>query len=136
MSAQKPSSRNINDLSPRLRALFVRFDSAMRKAGIDYIVTCTYRNDADQQAAYDQGRTKQGRVITNARPGQSMHNHTDLNGDPSSNAFDIVIMKNGKPDWDTDNPNWKSAGKIGVSVGLEWAGNWKTFREYPHFQLP
>jgi peptidoglycan L-alanyl-D-glutamate endopeptidase CwlK len=25
-------------------------------------------------------------------------------------------------------------GKIGESCGLEWAGNWKTFKEFPHFQ--
>lgn len=130
-----PSSRNINDLNPRLRGIFVRFNDAMIKAGIDFIVTCTYRNNFDQQAAFDQGRTKPGRVVTNARPGESKHNAVDKSGKPASLAFDIVIMEHGKADWDIGNPKWKIAGRLGKSVGLEWAGDWKSFREYPHFQL-
>lgn len=130
-----PSSRNINDLHPRLRAIFVRFDSAMIKAGIDFIVTCTYRNDRDQDALFAQGRTAAGRVVTNAKAGQSKHNYVGDNERPASLAFDIVIMTNGKPDWNIDNPAWKIAGKIGKSVGLEWAGDWKSFKEYPHFQI-
>jgi len=31
---------------------------------------------------------------------------------------------------------WKRVGEIGEKVGLEWAGRWTTFREYPHFQHP
>lgn len=130
-----PSSRNINDLHPRLRGIFVRFNDAMIKAGIDFIVTCTFRNAVDQRAAFDQGRTKPGRIVTNALPGQSKHNHVDNTGKPASLAFDIVIMEHGKPDWDINNPKWKIAGRLGKSVGLEWAGDWKSFREYPHFQL-
>ena len=73
--------------------------------------------------------------MTNAKAGQSLHNHIDEKGSPSSDAFDIVIMRNGKPDWDKKNPAWGIAGTIGESVGLEWAGNWKSFKEFPHFQL-
>lgn len=124
------------NMSPRLRSLYVRFDEKMRAAGIAYIITSTYRNDADQQALYDQGRTRPGPIVTNAKPGQSRHNAVDRNGMPAAEAFDIVIMENGKPDWNVGNPKWKIAGKIGVSVGLEWAGNWTRFREYPHFQQP
>ena len=29
---------------------------------------------------------------------------------------------------------FKRLGQIGKSIGLEWAGDWVTFREYPHFQ--
>lgn len=130
------ASRNIADLSPRLRSMYVRFDAALREAKIDFIVTCTYRSNDEQKALYNQGRTAYGPIVTNAGPGQSLHNKTDERGKPCSEAFDIVIMKNGKPDWDIKNPSWKEAGKIGERIGLEWAGNWKSFREYPHFQLP
>ena len=27
-------------------------------------------------------------------------------------------------------------GAIGVSIGLEWGGNWKSIVDKPHFQLP
>lgn len=129
------SSREISTLHPRLRSLFLQFDMKMREAGIDYIVTCAYRNNYDQDQLYAQGRTKVGARVTNARAGQSLHNSVDTAGNPASRAFDIVIMKNGKPDWDVKNPNWLRAGKIGESVGLEWAGRWTSFKEYPHFQL-
>jgi peptidoglycan L-alanyl-D-glutamate endopeptidase CwlK len=129
------SSRNINDLHPRLREIFVRFDAAMKKAGIDFIVTCTYRNNADQDALFAQGRITSGHVVTNAKAGQSKHNGVNIDGKPASTAFDIVIISNGKADWNVGNPAWKIAGRLGKSVGLEWAGDWKSFKEYPHFQL-
>lgn len=130
------SSRDIKDLHPKMQALFVQFDSAMKRANIDYIVTCTYRNDEDQNELYALGRTKRGNVVTNARAGESLHNHVNADtGKPESLAFDICIMQNGKCDWSTQNPAWKRAGEIGTKIGLEWAGNWKSFKEYPHFQL-
>ena len=131
-----PSSRNINDLCPQMRALFVRFSNAMAQAGYDFIVTCTYRNNEDQTALYNQGRVNSKPIVTNAKAGESKHNCVDSEGKPASQAFDIVLMTNGKPDWDRRNPKWRLAGKIGTSVGLEWAGNWPNFSEYPHFQLP
>jgi peptidoglycan L-alanyl-D-glutamate endopeptidase CwlK len=130
------TSRNIGDLDPRLQSLFVRFDIAMKEQHIDYIVTCTYRNDADQQALYDQGRKNPGKIVTNAKPGESMHNKTDSAGKPAALAFDIAILENGKIDWNASNPKWTKAGNIGKLIGLEWAGDWKSFKEYPHFQLP
>lgn len=129
------SSRDIKDLHPRLREIFVRFNAAMIKAGVDFILTCTYRNDFDQQKAFDQGRTTPGHVVTNALPGQSKHNYTGSGGIPSSRAFDIAIMDHGKIDWSRENPKWKIAGRIGKSLGLTWGGDWKSFSEYPHFEL-
>lgn len=129
------ASRNIYDLSAAARVLYVKFDAAMRAAGIDYIVTCTYRSNDDQTALYAQGRTKPGAIVTNAKAGQSKHNAVDADGKPASQAFDIVIMKNGKPDWDVKDPDWMRAGAIGESVGLEWAGRWISFKEFPHFQI-
>jgi peptidoglycan L-alanyl-D-glutamate endopeptidase CwlK len=29
---------------------------------------------------------------------------------------------------------WQRIGKTGKEAGLEWAGDWKRFKEYPHFQ--
>lgn len=30
--------------------------------------------------------------------------------------------------------DWDEIGEIGVSIGLEWGGNWKEFLDRPHFQ--
>lgn len=130
------SSRNLSDMHPRLMQLFMAFKRGMDDAKIEFIVTATYRNDADQNAAYKQGRGAPGAIVTNAKSGESPHNVTFPSGKPCACAFDIVIMSNGKPDWNVNNPAWKKAGKIGKEIGLEWAGDWTTFKEYPHFQLP
>lgn len=129
------ASRNVNDLSPRMQELYKSFEAAMAAAEIDYILTCTYRSNDEQQRLYNQGRTTKGPVVTNAKPGQSKHNCMDR-GKPAAQAFDICIMKDGKLDWDVKNPDWRKAGELGKGVGLEWAGDWKSFKEYPHFQQP
>ena len=63
--------------------------------------------------------------MTRAKAGQSWHNHRC--------ALDVVPLVNGKAIWD-DQAMWKQVGEIGKACGLEWAGDWKTFKEYPHFQ--
>jgi len=48
-----------------------------------------------------------------------------------------VPLRAGKPVWGTsgeDGKLWQKVGEIGKSCGLEWAGDWKVFKEYPHFQ--
>jgi peptidoglycan L-alanyl-D-glutamate endopeptidase CwlK len=40
----------------------------------------------------------------------------------------------GKPRWDVKDAVWQEVGRLGKAAGLEWAGDWKRFREYPHFQ--
>lgn len=135
---QYRSTRDISALHPRLRSIYIQFDGKMHLAGIDFIVTATYRNNVDQDALYAIGRTvgKKGATVTNAKGGESKHNNVDAQGAPLSLAFDIAIMRAGKIDWDKKNPDWKRAGAIGKSLGLVWAGDFKTFPEYPHFQLP
>jgi peptidoglycan L-alanyl-D-glutamate endopeptidase CwlK len=124
------NSRNLNDLHPLVEALARSFLDECKKQGIDILVTSTYRDYESQQALYDQGRITSGNIVTNAKPGYSMHNFR--------NAFDVVPLRNGKPVWGLSNPEdkalWFKVGAIGKSVGLEWAGDWKSFKEYAHFQ--
>lgn len=129
------STRAIGAMHPRLAATFAKFQILMNEAGIDFIVTATFRSRQDQAALFEQGRTKPGHIVTNARPGQSAHN-VMVADRPAAAAFDICILKHGKPDWDAANPDWKKAGAIGVKCGLHWGGNWIHFKEFPHFELP
>ena len=129
------SSRKLTDLHPQMQPMVTRFLATARAAGIDLLVTCTYRSNEEQAALYAIGRTKPGRIVTNARPGRSTHNNT-LNGKPAALAVDVVPLRDGKPVWSASDPVWKRVGEIGEKVGLEWAGRWTTFREYPHFQHP
>lgn len=127
-------SRKLEDLHPKVRALAENLVFIARGEGIDIIVTCTYRSDAEQAVLYAQGRTTPGRIVTNAQPGQSLHNHR-IDGKPASLAFDVVPIRSGKAIWDPKDVVWMRVGQIGESIGLEWAGRWRRFREFPHFQL-
>lgn len=129
------SSRKLTDLHPQMQPMVTRFLANARAAGIDLLMTCTYRSNEEQAALYAIGRTKPGRIVTNARPGRSTHNNT-LNGKPAALAVDVVPLRDGKPVWSASDSVWKRVGEIGEKVGLEWAGRWTTFREYPHFQHP
>lgn len=127
------ASRDIKDCHPDLQKRVPLFLNECKKAGIDVLIYCTYRSNAEQDELYKIGRTKPGKKVTNAKAGQSKHNFT-INGKPASKAFDFVPLDNGKPAWN-DSKKYRAAGEIAVSLGLEWAGHWKTFKEYPHVQL-
>ncbi len=112
-----------------------KFLDKCRAQGIEITVTCTYRDFQEQNRLYARGRTvltehgQRVRKVTNAKAGQSFHNFRL--------AFDVVPLRHGKPVWRTDGADamlWQRIGNIGEEVGLEWAGRWKKFREYPHFQ--
>lgn len=123
------NSRDLNELHPDVKRRALAFISACDADGITIIITSTYRDAESQNALYAQGRTVPGQKVTNARAGQSFHNYRV--------AFDVVPVVNGKPVWSTSGASgqlWQQVGAIGKSCGLEWAGDWKTFREYPHFQ--
>lgn len=123
------NSRALSDLHPIVEAKARAMIDKCKQEKIDIIVTSTYRDNQAQNALYAQGRTTAGNIVTNARAGESVHNY--------KLAFDIVPMRAGKPVWGTsgtDGEIWQKVGKIGKSCGLEWAGDWKTFKEYPHFQ--
>lgn len=119
------ASRLIHDLHPPVAARCDAFVDACRRAGIDVLITSTYRDFESQAAIYAQGRTAPGRIVTNAKPGESMHNWRV--------AFDFVPVVAGKAQWD-DIPGITRCGEIAESVGLEWAGRWKSFKEMLHCQ--
>lgn len=129
------ASRSPNDLHPDILPKFHAFLRACQEQAIDVLVTCTYRSNAEQAKLYAQGRTAPGKIVTDAKPGESKHNNVSANGSPAAKAFDVVPMVNGKPDWDATDPIWERLGEIGERCGLEWAGRWTHFKEYPHFQV-
>jgi hypothetical protein len=91
---------------------------------IDLRVTDGFRSVAEQDKLYAKGRTALGSIVTKARGGYSNHNF--------GLAVDVVPFENGKLNWDTK--NYPLIGRIGISRGLEWGGNWK-FKDTPHFQM-
>jgi peptidoglycan L-alanyl-D-glutamate endopeptidase CwlK len=82
----------------------------------------------DLAALMDDLQPIAGKMRTRALPGQSAHQY--------GLAVDCVPLVAGKPIWDVKAPEWKMYGATVEDVGLEWAGTWKTFKEFPHAQMP
>ena len=120
------NSRSLDDLLPPVKERVEKFLNAAKTAEIDLLITSTYRDNASQNALYAQGRTTPGKIVTNAKAGQSWHNYRC--------AVDVVPIVAGKPRWDVKDEVWQQVGALGKAAGLEWAGDWKKFKEYPHFQ--
>ncbi|PIR69861.1 MAG: peptidase M15 [Candidatus Niyogibacteria bacterium CG10_big_fil_rev_8_21_14_0_10_46_36] len=116
---------DISLLKPKVRALAVRLIEECNKQGFSIMVSRGFRSTEQQDKYYAQGRTKPGKIITNARGGFSFHNF--------GVAFDI------RPVLDAENEHkreafYRKAGEMGMALGLEWGGAWTTFVDPPHFQ--
>ena len=92
--------------------------------GLRLRVVQALRTIAEQNALYNQGRTTPGNIVTKAKGGTSYHNY--------ALAMDVVLVENREAVW-TILPN--EVVKIGEGFGFEWGGNWKGFKDYPHFQM-
>lgn len=119
------NSRNLTDLLPVVQLKAEQFVAACKKQQIDVLIYNTYRDNEAQNAEYAKGRTKPGKIVTNAQGGQSYHNWRC--------AFDFVPLVKGVPAW-SDSALYLRCGIIAESVGLEWAGRWVSFRETAHCQ--
>ncbi len=98
------------------------------KKGIYLIVTEGFRTKEYQDELYAKGRTKPGKVVTNAKGGSYSSPHQwgiafDIAINDAEHLYDIKIIK--------------KVAKIAKSskVGLAWGGDWKGFVDTPHFYL-
>ncbi|EKZ4872924.1 M15 family metallopeptidase [Listeria monocytogenes] len=101
----------------------------MAKKGIYLCVAQGYRSSAEQNALYAQGRTKPGAVVTNAKGGQSNHNY--------GVAVDLCLYTSDGKNviWESTTSRWKTVVSAMKAEGFEWGGDWKSFKDYPHFEL-
>lgn len=109
------------EVQPYARALVTKAASK----GITIKVISGLRTYDEQNDLYAQGRTKPGKIVTNARGGYSNHNF--------GIAFDVGVFEGTK--YLDESPKYKAVGVLGMDLGLEWGGNWKTIQDEPHFQL-
>jgi peptidoglycan LD-endopeptidase CwlK len=109
------------EAQPYARALIAKAAAS----GIAIKLLSGLRTYDEQNDLYAQGRTKPGKVVTNARGGYSNHNF--------GIAFDIGVFEGSR--YLDESPKYKAVGVLGMDLGLEWGGNWKTIQDEPHFQL-
>lgn len=114
-------------LHPKLRAEAAKIYAdicADMPAGVVCRFTHTLRTNAEQDALYALGRTKPGKIVTNAKGGSSYHNY--------GLAVDFVLLVNGSVSWAVDK-NWLAVIAIFESYGWESGHRWK-FKDSPHVQ--
>jgi peptidoglycan L-alanyl-D-glutamate endopeptidase CwlK len=121
------SSRLLSDLKAPFRLRAEAWVERCKAAGLDVLVYCTLRDLDEQARLYAQGRTTPGKIVTNAKPGQSAHNY--------GLALDFVPLVGGKPEW-KPGERYAQAIALAEAEGMESASKWTRFREYPHLQEP
>jgi len=123
--ADARSEKCIATLLPEVRPIARALVQKAKQAGIQIKILSGLRTYAEQDELYAQGRSKSGRKVTNARGGYSNHNF--------GIAFDVGVFEGSK--YLGDSVKYKAVGALGMDLGLEWGGNWKTMVDQPHFQL-
>lgn len=128
------SSRSIEDLDDNTRRMAVVHKQLCAAAGVELLIYCTLRSNMEQDALYAIGRAAPGKIVTNARAGESAHNPDE---DGYAHAYDCCPMIAGKPMWDTNHPSWAVVIKCGEEAGLVASARWTgKLRETAHFQDP
>jgi len=129
----------IKQAHPKLRAMLLeQYEEAnnLLGKGVRLRFAYVYRSNELQNQLYNK-RPK----VTNAKGGQSIHNY--------GLAFDIVLLYdndgNGTfeeaswsliKDFDKDSKaDWMEVTNYFKSKGWEWGGDWKNFKDAPHFQM-
>jgi RHS repeat-associated protein len=121
-----PTDKRIQSLHPAIRMKATEFIKQANEAldGTSIRVAQGFRTYEEQDALYAQGRTTPGDIVTKSKGGESNHNF--------GLAFDIVGITDNKMDYNLD---YKMLSGVGKKLGFAWGGDWKTFKDKPHFQM-
>lgn len=103
----------LKGLKPKAAKLARQLMAEAKQRDIDLRILSGFRSAKEQDELYEQGRTKPGIKLTNARGGFSISN-TGL-------AFDVGIFRNGR--FVNDDPAYNIIGEIGKKLGLIWGGD-------------
>lgn len=148
----KTTIERIGTLHPKIRKTvldaYTHINNKLLGRGVRLRFVWTMRTFEEQAELYAYGRTNlyndRGRrllKVTNAAPGQSMHNY--------GLAWDIVILLDHNKDgvfedarWDTKSDfdgdgkaDWIEVADYFKSIGAVWGGDWKKFPDAPHFEM-
>lgn len=120
---------DLDKLYPPFLEKLLNVLAACEAKGQSYVATQGYRTNAEQAKLYFQGRTLPGEIVTNARPGYSLHNW----GIAADVALDKDLKQPGlQPDWAPS--VYKMFADMGDDHGLQV--NVASGTDYGHIQLP
>jgi peptidoglycan L-alanyl-D-glutamate endopeptidase CwlK len=109
--------RDIKQLHPDVQKLAKQLVKECKKHGLKIKITDCLRTKAEQDALSS--------TVTTVKYPNSYH--------AWGLAFDICRADGKGAYYDKDN-FFAKVGAIGVELGLEWGGNWISFKDRPHFQ--
>jgi peptidoglycan L-alanyl-D-glutamate endopeptidase CwlK len=114
-------NNNVNLLSPYFYRRLQKALDAVRQSGYMLEIFEAYRTPARSSYLYEQGRTRDGKIVTNAKAWQSLHNY--------GLAVDLIYKPDGRWSWEGD---FDTPAKIMVAYDFEWLGN---KGDKPHYQI-
>lgn len=130
-------SRKISELHPKLQIKAAQLKEACKKQGISILFSECLRTKAEQDALYAQGRTTQGKIITNAKGSTYSSQHQW--GIAVDFYIDMDVDGDGSKSDDAFNNStglFDAIGAIAKQLGLGWGGDWKSPVDKPHLYLP
>ena len=120
--------RVLAGLHPRVAFLARQHLHLMKVEGLRPRITWGLRTFKEQDDIYAQGRFgNPGKIVTRARGGESYHNF--------GVAYDIALFDRRGYIGSGHDPAYRHSARIGVRLGLEWGGDFKSLFDAGHFQL-
>lgn len=130
-----PESRDMTDCHPELQKRYAALKAAFEEqTGRQLFETCTWRSEEKQQQLYAQGRTAPGKIVTRIDGVLKKSRHNVY----PAEAVDVCVDSDPGPG---KHPVWNPEayallGPLAMEHGLHWGGNWTSFKDYPHLELP
>lgn len=129
MKINASSEAKLRRVHPDLVKVVRRAAAIINDPSFGFVITCGIRTVTEQRKLMAAGatRTMRSRHLPGAKNGLS-------------HAVDFAVTVGGKVRWDW--PLYARLSKIvkqaarDVKVPIEWGGDWKSFKDGPHYQLP
>lgn len=128
----KKSSDRMKGVHPQLVKLA---NAVILQSPHDFGISQGVRTMEEQRKLYAQGRNgNPGPIVT-----WTMNSKHLIQKDGYGHAIDIVVYKDGKPDWSEKYYNEIADvfERVGNELGIKyvWGGNWKTSKDRPHYEI-
>ena len=128
----KNSLKKLERLHPNLQNFFMEL---IKISPYDFSITQGIRTAEEQNKLYQQGRTMPGKIVTNC-DGYKLKSNHQTKSDGLGHAGDIAVLINNKITW--KEKYYKevamSARILMQKYNIEWGGDWKNFKDLPHFE--
>lgn len=130
MVLNEKSQERLSEVHPDLQSVIYRAAELMDEDGVDFIVTEGARTIGKQKSLVEKGASK-----TLRSRHVPMMNECEM-----ACAVDLAVRIDGEVRWDFPlytklSETIKEAAHI-EGVPIVWGGDWKSFKDGPHYELP